>query len=314
VLDEYSEASQQQFAGHSLAAFIRNDLADEVGKNVGHPDRYVCEGSPGQGNWARIPWVAIFDTLITTSAQSGYYPVLLFKANMTGVYLSLNQGVTEIVQKYKSGAGEALRAHAEDFRQQLGGVPANFPESKIELEVGGAKRLGALYEAGNIFAAFYPRDAIPNDVELKAELRHMLGLYDALSYNETLPVGIGATEADEEGLFTERLGKFRYHKRIERNARLVKAVKKLQGDRCKACNISFLEKYGEIGMGYIEAHHLTPLASLKGDKLSLNPLTDFAVLCANCHAMIHKSIHVDDVAAFIAEHLSNKRSSEINPI
>ena len=39
---------------------------------------------------------------------------------------------------------------------------------------------------------------------------------------------------------------------------------------------------------YIEAHHLTPLHALSGEGPVLtNPETDFAVLCANCHKMIH---------------------------
>jgi 5-methylcytosine-specific restriction enzyme A len=46
--------------------------------------------------------------------------------------------------------------------------------------------------------------------------------------------------------------------------------------------------YGEIGAGYIEAHHLTPFSELKGRPTQLDPKTDFAVLCPNCHRMLHK--------------------------
>ena len=46
--------------------------------------------------------------------------------------------------------------------------------------------------------------------------------------------------------------------------------------------------YGEMGAGYIEAHHLAPLHLLSGDgPVLINPKEDFAVLCANCHRMIH---------------------------
>ena len=54
-----------------------------------------------------------------------------------------------------------------------------------------------------------------------------------------------------------------------------------------ACEFNFKDKYGEIGENFIEAHHLVQLADLpKNTKLS--PKDDFAVLCSNCHKMIHK--------------------------
>ena len=80
-------------------------------------------------------------------------------------------------------------------------------------------------------------------------------------------------------------------------------AKCILGYKCEVCELDFSEKYGEIGKGYIEAHHLTPLHTLKGKKVSLNPETDFAVLCANCHRMIHRSEFVDDVEKFKAAHL-----------
>ena len=35
----------------------------------------LVEGSPGQGNWAAVPWISVFDPAITTSATRGYYVV-----------------------------------------------------------------------------------------------------------------------------------------------------------------------------------------------------------------------------------------------
>jgi len=34
---------------------------------------YIVKGSSGMGNWSQLPWVAIFNPDITTSAQSGYF-------------------------------------------------------------------------------------------------------------------------------------------------------------------------------------------------------------------------------------------------
>jgi 5-methylcytosine-specific restriction protein A len=48
------------------------------------------------------------------------------------------------------------------------------------------------------------------------------------------------------------------------------------------------EVYGPVADGYIEAHHLMLFASLEGRPTELDPKTDFAVVCANCHRMLHR--------------------------
>lgn len=50
--------------------------------------------------------------------------------------------------------------------------------------------------------------------------------------------------------------------------------------------VGFGARYGELGEGYIEVHHLKPVASLgSGGKMKLS---DLAVVCANCHRMLHR--------------------------
>ena len=44
--------------------------------------------------------------------------------------------------------------------------------------------------------------------------------------------------------------------------------------------------YGDLGEGFIECHHKVPVSELKpGAKTKLS---DLAVLCANCHRMLHR--------------------------
>ncbi len=51
--------------------------------------------SAGAGNWAAVPWIAFLDSRETGSIQKGVYCVYLFREDMSGVYLTLNQGVSE---------------------------------------------------------------------------------------------------------------------------------------------------------------------------------------------------------------------------
>ena len=56
------------------------------------------------------------------------------------------------------------------------------------------------------------------------------------------------------------------------------------------CGFDFEARYGELGTGYIEAHHVVPFAELakEPEPVLLNPMTDFVVVCANCHRMLHR--------------------------
>ena len=61
------------------------------------------------------------------------------------------------------------------------------------------------------------------------------------------------------------------------------------------------QRYGSLGAGYIEAHCLMPMASLQeGVPIVYNVATDFAVLCSNCHRMIHRSGAPADVVGLRA--------------
>ena len=87
---------------------------------------------------------------------------------------------------------------------------------------------------------------------------------------------------------TENYAKFRVHSRIERDAKIPVAVKKLQGYSCLACGFNFEKVYGELGSNYIEAHHVVPVAKSQRSVKQVNLIDDFLVLCANCHRMIHR--------------------------
>ncbi|WP_437073185.1 HNH endonuclease [Streptomyces sp. enrichment culture] len=56
--------------------------------------------------------------------------------------------------------------------------------------------------------------------------------------------------------------------------------------RCDICAFDFARVYGELGSGYIEVHHVTPLyvSGVRETRLG-----DLACLCANCHRMCHRS-------------------------
>ncbi len=92
--------------------------------------------------------------------------------------------------------------------------------------------------------------------------------------------------------FMEGREKLRIHLIKERNRNLVllakeKWARENSGDiPCTICSFSFSKKYGEVGKGYIEAHHLLPLAKLTSDVIAR--IEDLAPVCSNCHSIIHR--------------------------
>lgn len=317
VLREYKAASLDSFTQHPLANYIRSGLCDAIAMAVGENERLSLKGSAGQGNWARGPWVGIFDKFVTFSAQSGYYLVYLFREDMTGLYLSLNQGMTEAKKLYKSDAKTALKSRAANFRAMLGKEIEDYPEQSIDLRPSSPGNDTAFYEAGSICAKFYARGHLPNESQLTLDLIKMLKLYELLIQGEiNSEVNNTTLDGDEPpNIAYEDATRFRMHKRIERNVHLVKAVKKYHGYTCQVCDTNFEARYGKIGTDYIEAHHLKPLATIKGQRVAMDPIKDFAVLCANCHRMIHRSGCVDEIARFKKnnyreEYPTNKVSSD----
>ncbi len=81
----------------------------------------------------------------------------------------------------------------------------------------------------------------------------------------------------------------RLHRARERNRALVKRKKEQvraagRPLACEACGFDFGATYGAIGEDYIECHHVNQL-SVVGE--SRTRLTDLALVCSNCHRMIH---------------------------
>jgi 5-methylcytosine-specific restriction protein A len=82
-----------------------------------------------------------------------------------------------------------------------------------------------------------------------------------------------------------------WHLRAEgRNSAAARAAKKHHGHVCQVCAFDFEKAYGPLGHQYIEAHHLTPFSELDERPKKIDPATDYAVVCSNCHRMLHRRL------------------------
>jgi len=91
--------------------------------------------------------------------------------------------------------------------------------------------------------------------------------------------------------FKEGQRKMVTHARAERNQTLVREAKrrfKRQHGRlfCEACKFEFMNRYGERGRDFIEAHHSKPISTLFGSIPTT--VDDLEMVCSNCHRMLHR--------------------------
>ena len=305
VMTEFEAARRQPFKDHPLATWMRTALPEAFTKAVPEAGQFLVVASAGKGNWVKGPWVAFFDPIITETAQEGYYVVYLFSGDMKSVSLSLNQGVTALKDEVGvKVARQVLASQAAMLAARAGDeVDERFSAEAIDLRHTGRGSLLELYEHGHAFGTTYLANALPVEDDLATDLREMLRLYRVA----TARGGADELPADPEPLegaagpekLEERRRAF-LHRRIERRAQLAKKAKEIHGHRCQVCGFDFAERYGPLGEGYIEAHHKVPLSKIPGDgAVSLSARDDFAVVCANCHRMLHRKSAPESFEEFV---------------
>lgn len=137
------------------------------------------EWSIGKGNWSRVPWIALMDTRETTTTRKGVYCVWLFRQDMTGVYLTLNQGVRKPQEELgRAAANEYLHRRASEIRTLSPELQdAGFKlDGRIDLRA--SPGLGKDYEDSTIAYRFFDATMVPGDVELLKDVEAVLNTYE----------------------------------------------------------------------------------------------------------------------------------------
>lgn len=184
--DVYKTVTQTQNFKHPFGAFVRHDIVQEITPVV-DTNTYLVKGSCGAGRYTTVPWIAVFNKNITTSAQKGVYIVYLLNKDKKELYLTLNQGATDVLQSGSestdgklsftgvTGSSDSsvlfkLRERAEKIRGVVGPVAFNT-DSKISC---GAPN----YDAGAVCYKKYTLDNLPDDTTLLEDLKAFVSIYD----------------------------------------------------------------------------------------------------------------------------------------
>lgn len=180
IVEEYPLAKLDPPAGHPLAAVIRKGAPDELRRALEQVDgTFLVKGSPGRGTrWAAVPWLAIFDPAVTTSATRGYYLVYLFPADRERVCLSLAQGTVAALREHGPRATAHLRSSGDRLRERLADFAERLPLTGLRL--GTAGELPEGYEAAHILGLSYALSDLGDERRLHADLALGIEAYRAL--------------------------------------------------------------------------------------------------------------------------------------
>lgn len=182
ILERYGDArATQAFGGdHEIRQlFVQARRILEAWPETSQRSHLHVVASYGKGNWATIPWVSLLDDRETRTTQDGTYVVYLFAEDGRGVYVKLAQGVTKVEREQGPKAAAVLEEQASRIRVRCGDLAAVGFDISGKTDLGTSHRVAKLYEASTIASKFYPRDSIPGDEQLRADLEALLGTYEA---------------------------------------------------------------------------------------------------------------------------------------
>lgn len=267
--------------------------------------------------------MAIFIADITKKASKGLYLVFLVKADLSGMYLSLNQGFTYFENKYgkKKSTKTRVKNTAIKIRNLLNTIPK---ESLIDIDLNCTNDLGKGYEAGNIAAKYYSINNMPTDEELVNDIKDYIVSYKELSGiigNRTVEQfydylllkddGYELNEAEEIEAVNkvlasgksnkEEIAEFKGEKKPKKDSVIDNKGKKAypRDPKVAANAIKIAEYKCEVNehhtsfirrsnrKNYTESHHLIPLNCQDDFEFSLDVEENVFSVCSNCHNCIH---------------------------
>ncbi len=190
LLNEYADVYERVKNSEDWKNPFRNIISDEIPAflrecgDIGYP--YSIVGSYGKGRWTAVPWIAVFDSRITTSAQKGVYIVYLLNKDKKELYLTFEIAATEAMGIKSNAAGKTLftgvvgkndpelkaklRERAEQIRLA---IPNDYFESDENIDSGAQG-----YDSGAVYYKRYSVENLPDGEEFIRDLSQMMEIYD----------------------------------------------------------------------------------------------------------------------------------------
>ncbi len=252
----------------------------------------------------QIRTLIIGDIVVVYRSKIGFVGI----ARVVSSYMDINNAVLNGLKVTNETFSEGTKMYNDrhsDYREWL--VALNWL-TKVHLD--DTPKSGALYgevKLRNVVCTLDNQEEVKNNLEAYFKVDFEKLLSESINFRLSLIKSKTLTEVETKNKEVKEIeiieelefetfpeGKEMYilHKKQERSSELVLLAKKLYLKTnprfpCQVCDFSFFEKYGELGQGFIEAHHILPISELKEEKE--NTVEDLVFVCSNCHRMLHRN-------------------------
>ena len=155
-----------------LTHYIPEELKKIIGLN------FKIKGSMGQSYKSDCPWIAICNPKITTTTQSGIYIAYLFKKDMSGFYLTLNQGIKNYQDLFHNKKYDYAVKVANYFKNEISSSEFSKDDICLGNVKSGDRSYG--YEKTTIVSKYYSLDSY-NDEGMLNDLLSMVSIYNEIA-------------------------------------------------------------------------------------------------------------------------------------
>ena len=142
LMNEYATVFKDVSANNDWKNPFRDLISEEIPqllrKSTSISAPYKSVGSYGKGRWTAVPWIAVFDTRITDSAQKGAYIVYLLNKETKELYLSFAFAATEELapqigsdgkKKFVGVVGNNNKKTAEKLKEKVSKFRREIPNT-----------------------------------------------------------------------------------------------------------------------------------------------------------------------------------------
>lgn len=189
----FTTAGAMGEAKRALEAWLETSQPIAAHKNL------KVRASVGQGGWTKTPWIAILDDRLTTSTQRGIYIVFLVAEDLSVTYLTLNQGMTDLVNALgQRGAVEEMVNVAEATRPQIAKFLSDEFALDNAIDLKSDTTAARNYEVGTIAHASLNNNELPNDDQVTAMLAALVEAYQQVVHSRAIVTENNAENDSEE--------------------------------------------------------------------------------------------------------------------
>jgi hypothetical protein len=206
ALDQLAVARKQPFETVPELWATMTALVERISAFPAMTDRphVFAKWSLGRGEWSKMPWIALMNRNVTTSTQQGFYVVMLITEDLSRIFLTLNQGMANLVKAEGDARAVAI------LKERAAAYRANVPDlADAGFVLGDGIFLGndtgrsRKFQPSTIAYVELEASRFPTDEQMQQMLEPLLAAYDRLARADNAEMDVLADDSDEaEGVET----------------------------------------------------------------------------------------------------------------